>query len=113
MTAEKQTSTARVKAHLARKKERKQLLASKGLMEVPLIVKIDQVFTIENAAKMTRRRAPELLYSITQPAICQLCQKHDEILANNAQVRMEKVLAWIEENPELIEEALKNEEANK
>jgi hypothetical protein len=110
MTEQKQTSTERVKAHLARKKERKLLLASKGFVEVPLIVRADQVFKIENAAKMIGKNASALLYSITQPEILKLCQRHDEILIHNAQAEMEYLRDFYKENKELIEECLKESE---
>ncbi|MDP1614892.1 MAG: hypothetical protein Q8L68_03765 [Methylococcales bacterium] len=106
----KQTSTERVKAHQARKKERKQYLASKGFIEVPLIVKVDQVFKIENAAKMTGKSASELLFLATQSAVRKLCEKHDEILNNKARYQMEKVFTFIDENPELIERLIKEQD---
>lgn len=85
MTEKKQTSTERVKAHQARKKARKEALAKIGFTEIPLLVRKDQVFSIENAAKMLKKPAGLLLHSITQPAIIKLCQKHDEILTRNAE----------------------------
>jgi hypothetical protein len=103
MTGQKQTSTERVKAHLARKKEHKQLLASKGLVEVPLIVKIDQVIKIENAAKMLKTSEPQLLYSITQRPIAELCQEHDNILIRNSQAKMEMLSAFAAKNSDFVE----------
>jgi hypothetical protein len=103
MSEQKQTSTERVKAHLERKKERKQLLAKQGYVEIPLIVKSEQVFIIENSAKMLKTNASNLLHLITQAAIQELCQRHDDILTRHAEAKMELLRAWSEENPELFE----------
>lgn len=96
MTEQKQTSTERVKAHQARKKEFKQALANKGYTEVALIVKKDQVFKINNAAKMLKTSAPQLLYRITQQAIAEFCQKHDDILIRNALSHNEMLADFVE-----------------
>lgn len=96
MTEQKQTSTERVKAYQARKKEFKQALANKGYVEVALIVKEDQVFKINNAAKMLKKPAPQLLYSITQRAIAEFCQKHDDILIHNALAQNQWLSDFIE-----------------
>jgi hypothetical protein len=97
---QKQTSTERVKAHQARQKQFKQALDEKGYTTVSLIIKKDQVFRINNSTKMLNMSAPQILHSITQGAIAEFCQKHDDILIRNAQAELE-MLGVFAENQDL------------
>lgn len=103
MTGQKQTSTERVKAHQARQKELKQALGDKGFTTINLIVKKDQVFKINNAAKMLKKNPQQLLYSITQPAIVELCQKHDDILIRNARAEMEMLSTFTTSDSDFVD----------
>ena len=109
MNNQKQTSTERVKAHQARNKERKQLLANKGLVEISLIVHKDQFFQIKNAAKMTQVSDAKLLYVVTQPAIKKLCKAHDQILIRRGEEQERLRQEWCDNNPELLKELLNSE----
>ena len=109
MNNQKQTSTERVKAHQSRAKERKRLLDDKGLIEISLIVTKDQISKIKAVAKMTEVNEVKLLYAITQPAIKDLCQRHDDIFIRRYEEQDRLRQEWSDNNPELLKELLNSE----
>ncbi len=108
MSDQKQTSTERVKAFQARAKERKQQLDDKGLVEVLLIVTKDQVSKIKSVAKMSKVNEARLLHALAQPAIKDLCQRHDDMFIRRYEER-DRQLQELMNSPELIEELLNSE----
>jgi hypothetical protein len=109
MNDQKQTSTERVKAHQARAKERKQLLSEKGLVEISLIVSKDEVSKIKAMAKMMKINEAKLLHVVTQPAIKDLCQRHDDIFIRRYEEQERLRQEWCDNNPELLKELLNSE----
>ena len=103
------TDVQKTQAHRQRLKERKQLLDDKGLIEVSLIVTKDQVSKIKAVAKMTKVSYSGLLHAITQPAIEDLCKRHDDFYIRWYEEKEKQRQEWINNNPELFKELLNSE----